>query len=245
MDYNNPESIINALNGIDKLFLLTLPRPNMPEITSRVINEAKKNEVKHIVKLSVLSAEAEPGLIIGRMHRQEEKLVEESGIPYTFLRAGAFMQNFVNFFGQTIRTQSAFYIPAGDGKVSFVDARDIAAVATQILLAKNNGTKINDQYENKKYGITGNKALSYSQVAEILSNALGRRITYINITEEDARKAMKKMGMEDWLIDALIEFYNVIKSGDASQSTAVVEQITGRKPISFEQFVRDYASSFN
>ena len=155
------------------------------------------------------------------------------------------MQNFVNFFGQTIRTQSAFYITAGDGKVSFVDARDIAAVATQILLAKTNGTKINDHYENKKYGITGNKALSYSQVAEVLSNALGRRITYVNITEEDARKAIKKMGMEEWLIDALIEFYNVIKSGDASQSTAVVEQITGRKPISFEQFVRDYSSSFN
>jgi uncharacterized protein YbjT (DUF2867 family) len=55
-------------------------------------------------------------------------------------------------------------------------------------MAKTNGTKINDHYENKKYGITGNKALSYSQVAEILSNALGRRITYVNITEEDARK---------------------------------------------------------
>ena len=71
---------------------------------------------------------------------------------------------------------------------------------------------------NEKYDITGNEAISYSQSAEILSNALGRRITYVNITEEVARKAMKKMGMEDWLIDALIEFYNVIKSGDASQS---------------------------
>jgi len=244
MDYNNPESIINALNGIDKLFLLTLPRLNMPEITSRVINEAKKNEVKHIVKLSVLCRSW--AWLNNRTYAPtRRKLVEESGIPYTFLHADAFMQNFVNFFGQTIRTQSAFYIPAGDGKVSFVDARDIAAVATLILLAKNNGTKINDRYENKKYGITGNKALSYSQVAEILSNALGRRITYVNITEEDARKAMKKMGIEEWLIDALIEFYNVIKSGDASQSTAVVEQITGRKPISFEQFVRDYSSSFN
>jgi uncharacterized protein YbjT (DUF2867 family) len=179
------------------------------------------------------------------VHRQEEKLVEESGIPYTFLRAGAFMQNFVNFFGQTIRTQNAFYLPVGDGKVSFVDARDIAAVATKILLAKHNGTKINEQYENKKYGITGNKALSYSQVAEILSNVLGRRITYVNITEDGARNAMKNMGMDEWLIDALIEFHNVIKSGNASQSTAAVEQITGRKPISFEQFVKDYASSFN
>ena len=245
IDYNKSETIVDALNGIDKLFLLTLPRPNMPEITSGLINEAKKNNVKHIVKLSVLSAEDEPGLIIGRMHRQEEKLIEESGIPYTFLRAGPFMQNFINFFGQTIRTQNAIYLPVGEGKVSFVDARDIAAVATKILLANSNGTKINQLYENKKYGITGNEALSYSQAADILSSVLGRRITYVKISEEDTRNAMKKMGMEDWLIDALLEFYSVIRSGDASQSTTAVEQITGRKPISLEQFVRDHASSFS
>ncbi len=155
------------------------------------------------------------------------------------------MQNFINFFGQTIRIQNAIYLPGGEGRVSFVDARDIAAVATKILLANNNGTKINQQYENKKYGITGNEAISYSQAAEILSNVLGRRITYVNISEEDARNAMKKMGMEDWLIDALLEFYGVIRSGDVSQSTTAVEQITGRKPISLEQFVGDYVSSFN
>ena len=245
MDYNKRETIINAVNGIDKLFLLTLPRPDMSEITSSLINEAKKNNVEHVVKLSVLDAEAEPGIMITRMHRQEEKIIEESGIPYTFLRSGAFMQNFINFFGQTIKTQNAFYLPVGDGKVSLVDVRDIASVATKILLAKNNGTKNNQQHENKKYGITGNKALSYSQVAEILSNVLGRRIAYVNVTDEDARNAMKKMGLEDWLIDALLELYNVIKSGDASQSTTVVEQITGRKPISLEQFARDYVSFFN
>ena len=81
--------------------------------------------------------------------------------------------------------------------------------------------------------------------AEILSNVLGRRISYVNVTEEDARKAMKEIGMEDWFVDALIELYRVIKSGYASQTTAVVEQITGRKPILFEQFARDYASSFS
>jgi uncharacterized protein YbjT (DUF2867 family) len=245
MDYNKPETIVDSLNGIDTLFLLTLPTPSMPEIASNLIKEAKKNDITHIVKLSVLDADAEPGIMIGRMHRQEEKIIEESGIPYTFLRAGAFMQNFINFFGQTIRTQNAFYLPAGEGKVSFVDVRDIAAVATEILLAKDNGTKIQQQHEYKKYGITGNEALSYSQSAEILSNVLGRRISYVNVADEDARNAMKKMGMEDWLIDALIELYNVIRSGYASQSTTVVEQITGRKPISLEQFARDYLSFFN
>jgi uncharacterized protein YbjT (DUF2867 family) len=247
VDYNKPETIVDALNGMDKLFLLTLPTPNMSEFALSLIKEAKKNDVKHIVKLSVLDADAEPGIMIGRVHREEEKIIEESGIPYTFLRAGAFMQNFINYFGETIRTQNAIYHPAGDGKVSFVDVRDIAAVATEILLAKNNEikSKQQQQHEYKKYGITGNEALSYSQAAEILSNVLGRRISYVNITEEDARKAMKKMGMEDWLIDALLEIYSLIRSGNASQTTTVVEQITGRKPISLEQFVRDNANFFN
>jgi len=247
MDYNKPDTIVDAVNGIDKLFLLTLPRPNMSEITFSIINEAKKNDVKHVVKLSVLDAEAEPGIMITRMHRQEEKIIEESGIPYTFLRAGAFMQNFINFIGQTIKTQNAIYLPAGDGKVSFVDVRDIAAVATEILLSKSNGTKDRlQQHEYKKYNITGNDALTYSQAAEILSNVLGRRISYVSITEEDARNAMKRMGIEDWLIDALLELYSVIRSGCAAQSTTtVVEQVTGRKPLSLEQFIRDHASFFN
>ena len=243
MDYNKPETIADALNHVNKLFLLTLPSPNMADISSSLVKEAKKrNDLKHIVKLSVLEADAEPGTTIGRLHRQEEKIIEESGIPYTFLRSGAFMQNFVNFFGQTIKNQNAFYLPAGDGKVSFVDVRDIAAVATEILLTKSSGSQ---QQKNKAYDITGHDALSYSQAAEILSGGIGKKISYIDIGEEDARRGMKKMGMEDWLIDAIMEFYYIIRTGHASRTTNAIEQITGRKPVSFEQFVRDYASSFS
>ncbi len=244
MDYNKPETIVNALNEVDKIFLVTPPAPNMNELSSSLINEAKKNNIKHIVKLSVLDADAEPGILIGRWHRQEEKNIEESGIPYTFLRSGAFMQNFINYFGQTIKTQDTFYVPTRDVKASFVDVRDIAAVATEILLNKNE-SKSKQQYENKKYGITGSDALSYSQAAEILSKVLGRKISYVNITEVDARKSMKNSGMEDLFVDALIEIYNVIEPDNASQTIGAIEQITGRKPISFEQFVRDYASFFN
>ena len=173
MDYNKPETIADALNHVNKLFLLTLPSPNMADISSSLVKEAKKrNDLKHIVKLSVMEADAEPGTTIGRLHRQEEKIIEESGIPYTFLRSGAFMRNFVNFFGQTIKNESAFYLPAGDGRVSFVDVRDIAAVATEILLTKSNGSQ---QQKNKAYDITGHDALSYSQAAEILSGGLVRK----------------------------------------------------------------------
>ena len=176
---------------------------------------------------------------LGRLHRQEEKIIEESGIPYTFLRPTSFMQNFVNFYSETIRTKNAFYLHAGDVKVSFVDVRDIAAVAVELL------TKNGSQHENKAYGITGQEALSYSQAAEILSKEIGKKISYIDIPEEDARKGMKQIGIEDWLIDALMEGFNyIITGGYGSQTTTIVEQITGRKPVSFAQFAKDYAEFF-
>ena len=89
------------------------------------------------------------------------------------------------------------------------------------------------------------EALSYSQAAEIISKEIGRKISYVDIPEEDARKAMKGIGMEDWLIDAMMEFYNIIREGYASHTTNTVEQIIGRNPTSFAQFVRDHSVSFN
>jgi uncharacterized protein YbjT (DUF2867 family) len=127
LDYSRQETFANALYKVDKIFLLTLPAPGMIDIYSNLVKEAKKNDVKYIVKLSVMGADA-PGNTIGRIHRQEERIIEQSGIPYSFLRPTAFMQNFVNYYG--IKNKNAFYLPAGDGKISFVDARDIAAVAT-------------------------------------------------------------------------------------------------------------------
>src|SRR5438128_12395206 len=92
------------------------------------------------------------------------------------------MQSFVNFYSQTIKTQNAFYLHAGDVKFSFVDVRDIAAVAVKLL------TKNGSQHKNKAYGLTGQEALSYTQAAEILSKETGKKIFYIDIPEEDARK---------------------------------------------------------
>ncbi|HET7391920.1 MAG TPA: NmrA family NAD(P)-binding protein [Nitrososphaeraceae archaeon] len=139
LDYTKPETVANALTKVDKLFLQTSPAPGIIDITSNLVKEAKKNDVKHIIKLSAMGAESELGSTILRLHGREEKIIEESGIPFTFLRPAAFMQNFITQFGHTIRTQNTFYVPAGDAKMSFVDTRDIAAIATRILTNNNNG----------------------------------------------------------------------------------------------------------
>jgi uncharacterized protein YbjT (DUF2867 family) len=237
IDYTRPETIDAALNNVNRLFLRIPPSVEMIDISSSLIEEAKKNGIKFLVKLSTMGADLEPGYTSGRLHRQIEKIIEESGIPYAFLRPNSFMQNLVTRSSQTIKNQNAFYLPAGDGKISFVDARDVAAVAVEVLT--NNGS----QHLNKVYDITGPQALSHDQVAEILSEETDRRISYVDISEEVARNEMKKIGVANWFIDNAMELYNMYKLGSRSQTTNVVEQLTGRGPISFSQFARNYVQN--
>jgi uncharacterized protein YbjT (DUF2867 family) len=237
LDYNKPETLATAFKNVNKLFLLTPFQSDMLDLTSSLVNAAKKSGIKYIIKQSVMGADAEPGITPGRLHRQAEKIIEESGIPFSFLRPNFFMQNFVNFNSPTIKSQGALYAPAGDGKVSFVDVRDIAAVAVQALINDN-------QHKGKPFNITGPEALSYGQAAEILSRELGKEIKYVNIPDEDARKGMKDMGMDDWSANSLIDLFDITRKGYASDISSVVEELTGRKPISFSQFVKDYAQAF-
>jgi hypothetical protein len=92
--------------------------------------------------------------------------------------------------------------------------------------------------------ISGQEALSYRQVADILSNEVGKKISYIEITEDDARKGMEQMGIGGWYINIMIELFRIIRAGYGSETTTVVEHITGRKPISFAQFAKDYTEVF-
>ena len=176
-----------------------------------------------------------------RLHREAEKIIDESGIQFTFLRPNDFMQNFVNFYAPTIKTNGSFYIPGGDAKVSFVDVRDIAAVATKVLMEHDESET---RHFGKAYNITGPEALSYYQAAEILSNAAGKKINYVNIPEADARRGMNDMGMNEWFINIALELFDNYRKGYASQISDAVESITGNKPISFAQFAMYYAGAF-
>ena len=241
IDYNKPESLKEALKDVDKLFLLAPAVPNAEELESNLVNEAKKAGVRYIVKQSVMGANEGAEVEIMRQHRKAEKIIEKSGIPYTFLRPNEFMQNFINFHGNSIKNNNVFYLPLENAKVSVVDVRDIAAVAVKALTE--NGDN-NNRHNNKAYLITGPEALSYHQMAELLSNATGKKISYVSISEEEARAAMKEMGMDDWLINTISELANYFKKGYASQVSSAVEEITGKKPLSFSQFANDYAQLF-
>lgn len=237
IDYNKPETLKEAFKDADKLFLLTHPSPKSAEHESNLVTEAKKAGIRHIVKQSIMGADLQADVEAMRLHRQAEKIIEESGIPYTFLRPNEFMQGFINFQGPTIKSNNAFYLPAQDAKVSIVDVRDIAAVAVKALTDDN-------KHNNKTYLITGPETLSYYQAAEILSNATGKKISYVNVSDEEARAAMKETGMNDWLINTILELYNYFRKGYASEVSSAVEEVTGKKQITFAQFAKDYAEAF-
>jgi uncharacterized protein YbjT (DUF2867 family) len=215
----------------------------LAEYASNLVTEAKKAGIRHIVKQSIIGADLEAHVGIMRLHRQAEKIIEDSKIRFTFLRPNEFMQNFINFHSPTIKSNNAFYLPAQDAKLSIVDVRDIAAVAVKALTDDDGGG--NDRYNNKTYLITGPEALSYYQAAEILSNTTGKKISYVNISDEEFRGAMKEMGLDDWTINTFSELYDYFRKGYASQVSSAVEEVTGKKPISFSQFAKDYAEAFS
>jgi uncharacterized protein YbjT (DUF2867 family) len=235
MNFKKSDTIEAAFKDIQKLFLLTPFVPDMVEMSKSLITEAKKANVNHIVKQSAFGSDLEDGITMNKLHRQVEEAIKSSGINYTFLRPMSFMQNYLGL-GDSIKSQGVFYAPLIDSRTSFVDVRDIAAVAVEALTKSG--------HENKAYNITGPEAVSNYDIANILSKTTGRKITYVNISDDDARKGMKENGMQEWTINALMELYNFQKAGKASNVSLDVERVTNRKPISFEQFTKDYSETF-
>lgn len=241
IDYYKPETLREALKDVDRVFIVTPFQSDMVELSSNLLKAIKvTRKIKHIVKLSVLRGEnPDHGIIANTLHRRAEKMIEVSGIPYTFLCPTFFMQSFATFFPQKIKEQGTFYLPAGDGKVSFVDVRDIAAIAVEALTNNNDG-----RHNGKAYNITGPEAISFAQAARILSEQVGKKISYVSISEDDARKGMKEIGWNEWRINFLIELYNIIKQGYLKEISTPVEETTGKRAFSFSQFAKDYADAF-
>jgi uncharacterized protein YbjT (DUF2867 family) len=233
MDYNQAQTVRAALKGVNRVFLVGPPAPNLPALERKAVDEIKQSDVRQIVKLSALGGREST---FPRQHADSEDYIKSSGVAYTFVRANGFMQNLVNYNAGTINAQNAFYGCQGDGKVSHIDLRDVAAVAVKVLT--------DDGHEGKAYSVTGPEALSNAQIAQILSEDLGREISYVDLPPAQFKQALLAAGVDEWSADALIDLQRLYREGKAATVTRDVEQVLGRKPLTFEQFSRDYGSAF-
>jgi uncharacterized protein YbjT (DUF2867 family) len=214
-------------------FLSAPPTPDVAELEGKFVDEARQTEVRHIVKLSALGGRK---AIFPSLHRDSEEKIEASGIPYTFLRPNGFMQNFVNYNSGTINTQNAFYGTQGNGAVSYIDIRDIASAAVSVFSSS--------AHEGKAYSLTGPEALTNARVADKLSRALGRTINYVDLSTDDFRSSLLSVGTPEWAVNALADLQRLYREGGASLVDRTIEQLIGRKAMSFDDFARDYAFAF-
>lgn len=231
IDFGDRASLRRTLAGANKLFLLGATLPNQSELESAVAEEAKLAGVGHIVKLSVLDAASE-GYTFARWHRRAERTIESLGVTYTFVRPNGFMQNFVNYYGPTIRGRGVFYSAVPDVPVSHVDVRDIAAVAVIALTQSGQ--------ENRAYNVTGPAALTHRQAAAVLSKVAGRDIKVVTVSFEELRQSSLHAGIPEFYVDALIDLTEYYAQGKAAEVSDAVQRVTGQQAISFEQFVGDY-----
>jgi len=233
MDYAKPETIRAALHGVEKIFLVGPPVRDLPALEANFVKEVRAAGRKHIVKLSALGGRES---MFPSGHRDSEENIEASGLPYTFLRPNGFMQNLVNYNAGTIRSQNAFYGCQGNGAVSIIDIRDIAAAAVIVLAATG--------HEGKSYALTGGESLTNEEIAEKISRVAGRKISYVDLPAAELKKGILSTGTSEWSADALIDLQRLYREGKASLVTDDVERLTRHKPIAFDQFARDYAFAF-
>jgi len=231
-DLSRPETLDLALKGCDRVFLLGPSDARQTELETNVIEAAKRAGVRQIAKLSVYGADERSPVAYCRFHAQVEQRLAESGIAHTNLRPNYFMQNMFNY-ANSISQQGAFYAPLGEGRISMVDVRDIAAVAAAVLTERG--------HEGKTYEVTGPEALSFGEAAQILSRVLGRKVEYVDIQPEQARSSLLGMGVPGWLVEAILAMMSEYKQGRGARVSDIVQKVGKRQPRTFEQFTREFA----
>ena len=232
LDFADADAFDALLWDIDRVLLVRPPELDDVDKYFRPFVEAMKRvKVRHVIFLSIQGVENKPLT----PHYQIEKLIVESGIPYTFLRSSFFMQNLTTTHQKEIRLRNEIYVPAGKGRTNFVDVRDIAFVAAIMLIDKTG------QYLNQSYELTGPEALTYYEVAQILSDVLGRKITYRN-------PSLLRFLWRKWYHERIpLKFalvmgalYTAAKLGKADTITGEIEQLLQRSPVAFRQFAEDH-----
>ncbi len=232
-DFLDPTTFAATFQGIEKMFLVRPPAlSNVTRDIAPALNAAKAAGVRHIVFLSLQGVENNRVV----PHHKIEQLIREMGFVYTFVRASFFMQNLSTTHRAEIRDHNEIAVPVGKAKTSFIDVRDIAAVAARALLE--NG------HENMCYTVTGSEALDYFQVAETLSTTLGRPIRYTHPSVLKFFRQQLATGSKLGYALVLSGLYTITRFGNAKEVTPVVQNILGRPPITFKQFVTDYRASW-
>lgn len=235
-DMLQPETLGRALEGVERLLLISGPGPKMLETQCTFIDSAQRAGVKHVIKFSGLNSSLDTTFISRRMHAEIERYLERSGLAWTHLRPSGFMQYHFRDV-PNILAHDAILLPMANAKQAIVDVEDIAKVATALLR--------DDGHEGKSYDMTGPEALTMTEVAEGISQAIGRTIRYQDVAagERSQRRWWGHQGSPAFA-DAMDELFRERREGIESRVDLSTHEAFGIRPTTFAEFALRGAAVF-
>ena len=229
-NWDDPTTFSNALKGMDRAYVVYYPDlavPGAKEAITLLVEAAKEQGLK---KMVLLSGKGE------KEAEKCEKIVADSGLNYTLVRASWFNQNFSESFLLDPLLAGEVALPMSDAEIPFVDANDIAEVVTKVLL--------DDSFNGQTVTVTGPQKLTFKQVVEAIAIETGRKINFHAISIDEFSQAMKADGLPDdyvWLFTYL--FREVLGNPENQQISTDIERVLGRKAINFSEYVQKTAAS--
>jgi uncharacterized protein YbjT (DUF2867 family) len=235
-DLSKPETLTPAFDGADTLFLLTSYYEDMVELQHNAIVAARAAGIGHVVKVSAFAASDHSRAPVGRWHYQVEQELRESGMGWTILRPHHFMQNLLAQRDYIVN-DGVVYSASGDGKIPYVDARDVAAVAFVTLTQPG--------HLGKTYVVTGGEAISYREAAQIIGAVIGKPLRFVDESPDQARERRVREGLPPAVIESALAISAYQRAGGKTVTiTTTVAELTGRPPRTFAEFAHAHAAVF-
>jgi uncharacterized protein YbjT (DUF2867 family) len=233
VDLTRGSGLDEAFARADRAFLLAPPgHVNQHELLGPAIDAARRHGLERVVLMSAMGADADPTAPL----RRAELALEQSGLPWNVIRPNWFMQNFQSYWLHDILAHGRIRLPVGHARGSFVDARDIAAVAAALLTR--------DDLAGTAFDLTGPSALDHDEVAAIIARETGRDIGFEDITPEAMLEGLLGAGLPPDYARFMVMILGFFKAGYSERTTDAVRSITGRAPRTFEDYVREHRNAW-
>ncbi|MCW2830363.1 MAG: NAD(P)-dependent oxidoreductase [Aeromicrobium sp.] len=228
--YGDDDACKAALAGIDTVFMVSAHEHEQRVAQHRsFVDAAVAAGVRQVVYLSFVEASATSGFLLGRDHAATEASIRGSGLDWTFLRDNLYAEILPTF-----ATDGVIRGPAGQGRIAAVSQRDVGAVVAQVLQDPR-------EHLGRTYDLTGPEALTFADVAFILSHIHGTPVRYVDETLEEARASRADLGAPDWLLDAWISTYTAIGAGELEHVSGDITRLLGRPATSFDEAIAEQA----
>ena len=233
-DWDKPETFAGTVKGITTVYIAPPPlvSNDFHARAKPFIETAKKSGIKHIVVSTALYSDNPGSIFFGT-----EALVKNSGIDFTIIRPSFVFQNFLNQFLQSVRN-GVILAPSEKGKTSYVDIRNVGEASAVVL-------ENPSSHKGKIYGITGSEALTHSKMADIFSQLLSKQVVHVSPSVEDYKKQLASFKVPDFMHDFLVQLYGTIARGQWENVTYDYTFLTGKKPITFVEFVKENHKVFS